>query len=107
MVTLASPSLTLRLPLSSLVTAAQTRVNLVRQLRHRYWLFTYLLNKTGEYLPAFVLDTRNHKVQVVLHDYLFEGELPPNQAIRPEPGDTVRVKISKVSPMDDAITLEW
>jgi exoribonuclease-2 len=92
---------------SSLITAAQSRVNLVRQLRHRYWLFTYLANKTGEYLPAFVLDNRNHKVQVVLQDYLFEGELPPNQAIRPEPGDMVRVKISRVSPLDDIIRLEW
>ena len=92
---------------SSLISTAQSRVNLVRQLRHRYWLFKYLENKKGEYLSAFVLDTRNHKVQVVLQDYLFEGELPPNQAIRPEPGDTVRVKISKVSHMDDIISLEW
>jgi len=92
---------------SSLISSTQSRVNLVRQLRHRYWLFKYLENKKGEYLSAFVLDNRNHKVQVVLQDYLFEGELPPNQAIRPEPGDTVRVKIGKVSPMDDSITLEW
>jgi len=92
---------------SSLINAAQSRVNLVRQLRHRYWLFTYLANKVGDYLSAFVLDTRNRKVQVVLQDYLFEGELPPNQSIRPEPGDTVRVKITKVSPLDDSITLEW
>ncbi|MDD5758651.1 MAG: RNB domain-containing ribonuclease [Desulfobulbaceae bacterium] len=92
---------------SSLISAAQSRVNLVRQLRHRYWLFTYLENKKGEYLPAFVLDTKNNKVQVVLQDFLFEGELPKNQAIRPELGDTVRVKISKISPMDDSITLEW
>ncbi len=92
---------------SSLITSVQSRVNLVRQLRHRYWLFKYLENKKGEYMSALVLDRRNNKVQVVLQDYLFEGELPPNQAIRPELGDTVRVKIAKVSPMDDVIGLEW
>jgi exoribonuclease-2 len=53
------------------------------------------------------LDTRNHKVQVVLQNYLFAGKLPPNQAIRPEPGDTVRVKVSRVSPLDDILRLEW
>ena len=92
---------------ASLITSAQSRVNLVRQLRHRYWLYKYLENKKGEYLSAIVLDKRNNKVQVVLQDYLFEGELPPNQAIRPEAGDTVRVKIAKVSPMDDVLGLEW
>jgi len=92
---------------ASLIASAQTRVNLVRQLRHRYWLFKYLENKKGEYLPALVLDARNNKVQVVLQDYLFEGELPVSQAVRPEPGDTVRVKIAKVSPLDDAIGFEW
>ena len=92
---------------SSLISSAQSRVNLVRQLRHRYWLFKFLENRRGEYLPALVLDTRNNRVQVVLQDYLFEGDLPANQAIRPEPGDTVRVKIAKVSPLDDSIGLEW
>ena len=92
---------------SSLISSAQSRVNLVRQLRHRYWLFTYLEQKKGEYLPALVLDTRHNKVQVVLLDYLFESELPANQAIRPEHGDTVRVRVAKVSPLDDTLTLEW
>ncbi|MBA3016225.1 MAG: RNB domain-containing ribonuclease [Proteobacteria bacterium] len=92
---------------SSLIASAQTKVNLVRQLRHRYWLFKFLENKKGEYLPALVLDVRNNKVQVVLQDYLFEGDLPANQAIRPEPGDTVRVRIAKVSPLDDTISFEW
>jgi len=92
---------------ASLIASAQSRVNLVRQLRHRYWLYEYLEHKKGEFLPALVLDTRNNKVQVVLQDYLFESELPANQAIRPEPGDTVRVRIGKVSPLDDTMTLEW
>ncbi len=92
---------------ASLITAAQARVNLVRQLRHRYWLFTYLAGMIGEYLPAVVLDTRNNKVQVVLRDLLFEAELPVSQAIRPEPGDTVRVRVAKSSPLDDSLTLEW
>ncbi len=92
---------------SSLISSAQSRVNLVRQLRHRYWLFKFLENRKGEYLPALVLDTRNNRVQVVLQDYLFEGELPANQAIRPEPGDTVRIKVAALSPLDDTIRLEW
>lgn len=91
---------------ASIITAAQSRLNLVRQKRHRYWLFKYLEKRKNESFPAFVLDKRNKKIQVVLTDFLFEGELPFNQSFRPELGDVIRVKISEVSAINDSIQLE-
>ena len=91
----------------SIITSAQSKVNLVRQLRHRYWLFKFLETKAGSRLPAIVLDKRNRKVQVVLKDFLFESDLPANQATHLELGDIITVKLSKVSALDNTIRLEW
>ena len=92
---------------AAIITTTQSRLNQVRQLRHRYWLFRYLEPRQGERFPAFVLDKRNRKVQVVLKDFLFEGELPFNNAIRPDLGDEVMVRLAKVSALDNLIRLEW
>ena len=92
---------------AAIITSTQSRLNVVRQLRHRYWLFRYLERRQGERFSAFVLDKRNRKVQVVLRDFLFEGELPFNNAIRPDLGDEVMVRVARVSAMDNIIRLEW
>ncbi len=92
---------------ASIITAAQSKLNLVRQLRHRYWMFTFLATKKGTKFPAIVIDKRNRKVQVVLRDYLFEGDLPMNQAVKPDLGDNVTVRIGQISALDNTIRLEW
>jgi len=89
------------------ISSAQSRLNLVRQQRHRYWLFKYLEKRKGESFSGFVLDKRNQKIQVVLTDFLFEGELPFTQGIRPELGDIIQVKIADVSAIGNSIRLEW
>ena len=92
---------------ASIISSSQSKINLVRQLRHRYWLFKYLETRKDQRFAAFVLDRRNHKVQVVLKDLLFEGELPANQAFWPELGDNVMVRIGQVSALNNTIRLEW
>jgi len=92
---------------SSRILSCQSKVNLVRQRRHRYWLFKFLEQKKNQRLQAFVLDKRNRKVQVVLTDYLFESELPPNRGMNVSLGDIVMVKLAKVSALDNEIKLDW
>lgn len=92
---------------ANLITAAQSRINLVRQQRHRYWLLKYLESLKGEHFPAFVLNKQNYKVQVVLKDFLLEGELPANQGVRHEPGDNIMVKLAAASALDLTFRLEW
>jgi exoribonuclease-2 len=93
--------------LSAELATAATRVNLVRQLRHRYWLLKYLENKINKCLPAFILARNDKRVRIVLTDILLEGELPPNQAVSAKPGDTIMVKIAKVQALDSVLRLEW
>jgi exoribonuclease-2 len=87
--------------------ATQSKVNLVKRLRHRYWVLQYLEKKVGQQLDALIIEKGPRRVSVVLLDVLLEGDLPPNQAIAARPGDTVSVRIAKVSPLDDTLRLEW
>ncbi len=89
------------------ISAVQPKINLVCQQRYRYWLFSYLKRHKNGRLPAFVLDKRNHKVQVVLKDYLLEGELPANQGAHHELGDNIMVKLAAVNVLDNTFRLEW
>lgn len=83
------------------------KINLVRQLRQRYWILKYLANHVNELFPAFILARNDKKVRIVLTDFLLEGELPPSQSISANPGDIVMVKIAKVHPLDNLLRLEW
>jgi len=89
------------------ISATQSRLNLVRQQRHRYWLFNYLEKHKDVRLPAFVLDKRNNKIQVVLKDLLLEGELPANQGVHYELGDVVMAKVGAVNALGNTFRLTW
>jgi exoribonuclease-2 len=88
---------------------AQGRANQVRYLRHRYWLLKYLEMEVGigNKMKALVLEVQPRRVQVVLTDILLEGDLPINPAMHVEPGDTIMVKLAKVSALDNTFRLEW
>jgi len=89
------------------ITRIQTRANLVRRLRHRFWLLKYLEANSDELFEALVIDRNPRRVSVALTDILIEGDLPPNQGVRVEPGDLIKVRIGKVKPLDDLLRLEW
>lgn len=89
------------------ISRAQSRVNLVRQHRHRYWLLRYFEKRIGQYFDALMLGKGKKRVQVVLTDFLLEGDLAPNQAITARPGEMVRVKIARAVAMDSILRLDW
>jgi len=89
------------------ITQTGSRINLVRQQRHRYWLLRYLEGKVGRHFPALVTGKGPRKVQVLLPDFLLEGDLPPNRGIAAKPGDTIRVRLARASALEDVLRLEW
>ena len=93
--------------LAAKILTTQSRVNLVRQQRHRYWLFKYLEPRVGERVEALVINRGPKRVQVVLTDCLLDGDLPVVQAGRAEPGELVRVKIERVDAMDNELRFGW
>ena len=93
--------------MAALIQRLQTRSNLVNQLRHRYWVLRYLEGLAGEKVEALVLERGPRRVNLVLSSVLLEGELPANQAMNIEPGDTVRVRLARASALDNELRLEW
>ncbi|MFZ5761344.1 MAG: ribonuclease catalytic domain-containing protein [Thermodesulfobacteriota bacterium] len=89
------------------INTVQPRVNQARRDRHRYWLLKYLEARLGRRLEALVVGKGPRRVNVVLLDCLLEGELPPNQAVGAQPGDTVEVRIARAEPFDGILRLEW
>lgn len=85
----------------------QTRANLVGQLRHRYWLLTYLEGKVGERVEAIILEKNPRRIQVLLLDILLEVDLPPNQGITIPVGEKVNVVVARVNARDNLLRLEW
>ncbi len=83
------------------------RANNIRQQRHRYWILRYLEPRQGQRVQALVVGRGPKRVNVLLTDCLFDGDLPLNPAFPVEPGDTVQVTLARVSPLDNVLRLEW
>lgn len=91
----------------AVITTTTSRVNQVRQLRHRYWLLKYLAPKAGSRVNALILNKGPRRVNVVLVDCLLETDLPPSQGVAAKPGDIVPVCLARVKPLDNVLRLEW
>lgn len=89
------------------IAKANSKCNIVRQLRHRYWLLKYLEPKQGSMEPAFILARNSNRIRVIIKSILMDGELPPTQGNNHGPGDNIMVKIAKVKPLDNILRLEW
>ncbi len=83
------------------------RANALRQQRHRYWILRYLAPKEGKRLNALVVGIGPKRVNLLLCDCLFDVDLPPNPAFPVDPGDTVRIRLSRVRPLDNVLRVEW
>ena len=92
---------------SGLIGQKLARAAGVRQQRHRYWILRYLEPMQGKTLPALVVGQGPRRVNLLLLDCLFDIDLPPNPAFPVDAGDTVRVRLAKVSPLDNVLRVEW
>jgi exoribonuclease II len=93
--------------LVGIIVAGQGRVGQVRQLRQRYWILKYLEQHQGERFDALVLTWGPKRVQVLLTDFLLEGDLPSTGAMRLQPGETVKIAIGRANALDNDLRLEW
>jgi exoribonuclease-2 len=83
------------------------KANKARSLRQRYWILKYLEAKTGERVPASVIESGPRRVHLFLEDFLLDVDLPLNQAFRVSAGDTILVKLAKVDPLNNILKVEW
>lgn len=89
------------------ITRVQSRANLVRRLRMRYWLLKYLEPLVGERVEAMVIDRGKKRITVLLTDLLLEADLPLTSGVNAEPGSVVKVRVAQVNPLDDLLKLAW
>ena len=71
----------------------QTKINLVQEQRHKFWLIKYLEGKIGETFPALVVNHSLNRCELVLTDYLLETSVPSSKAEPIPPGTTTEVKL--------------
>ncbi len=83
------------------------RANAIKQQRHRYWILRYLEPKEGQMVPAMVLGLGPKRVNLMLSDCLFDVDLPPNPAFPVDAGDSVRIRLARVRPLDSVLRVEW
>jgi len=83
------------------------RANAIRQQRHRYWILRYLQPREGQRVNALVVGVGPKRVNLLLCDCLFDVDLPPNPSFPVEPGDTVRLQLARVKPLDNILRVEW
>jgi exoribonuclease-2 len=83
------------------------KANQVRHLRQRYWILKYLQAKSGERLPALVIDRGTKRVHIFLEEFLLDADLPHNPAFKVTAGDTVLVRLAKIDPLRNLLKLEW
>lgn len=84
-----------------------SRANQARSLRHRYWLLKHLEARIGSQLQFLVVEKTPRRVLGVLADYLLEADLPPNQAIKTDPGERLKVNLVRASALDNTLRLSW
>jgi exoribonuclease-2 len=83
------------------------RANALRQQRHRYWILRHLEPKEGQRVNGLVVGVGAKRINVLLCDCLFDVDLPPNPAFPVEPGDTVRIRLARIRPLDNVLRVEW
>jgi exoribonuclease-2 len=71
----------------------QTKINLLHEQRHKYWLVKYLDGKVGETLPALVLSHSLNRCELLLTDYILEVSIPSSPSDHLSPGTTIEVKL--------------
>ncbi|MCI5221450.1 MAG: RNB domain-containing ribonuclease [Candidatus Electrothrix sp. AR4] len=83
------------------------RANKVRQQRHRYWILRYLEEQVGDRVSALVVNDGPKRISLILLDCMFDVDLSPNPSFPVEPGDTVKVCITKVDALANTLRVEW
>ncbi len=84
---------------------AMRRAGMLKARRLRYWLLKYLAGQVGSKKEALVLEQVQNRWRLLLPDLLLEVPLTAPASLKLKPGDTVLVRLDKVSPRDEVVKL--
>lgn len=82
------------------------RVNGVKFLRHRYWIYRYFESRKGERFPALVIEKGPQRAHLLLTNCLLDADMATSQLGNTPAGATIMVRITKVSALDNVLQIE-
>ena len=88
------------------VTATLKDLNTVRRNRYSYWINRYLEKRTGNIIPAIVLDVLKSRYRIILTDFYTTVEMKREKDSNLSSGDKIKVRVVKVDPWNDILKLE-
>ncbi|NVM23938.1 MAG: RNB domain-containing ribonuclease [Desulfobacterales bacterium] len=80
-------------------------ITVLQQERTRYWILRHLERLVGHKEEALVLERRRQRYVVLLTGYMMECSLPLECGADLKPRDTIAVKIERVNPRADTLTV--
>lgn len=92
---------------TSVLSRTLSTANNVRQQRQRYWLLKYLADRKGQKIDALVINAGPKRVNLLLTDILMDIDLPTQGGRSIANGSIVKVRITKVDPLDNVVRFEW
>ena len=82
---------------------AMRRAGFIKTRRLRYWLLKDLAGRVGQTREALVLESLPHRYRLMFPEILLELFLQSPAGLKLTPGDTILVRLDKVSARDDQI----
>ncbi|MBI9077566.1 MAG: RNB domain-containing ribonuclease [Desulfatibacillum sp.] len=86
--------------------APLSKVSRVQFVRNRYWILRYLETRKGQAEPGMILERRKDRYVVLLTDCLVECTLPVASNPSLSAQDLVQLRIVKVDPREQFLTVE-
>jgi len=83
------------------------KLGLIKRNRLRYWVLKYLTINRGRKLRAIILDELKTKYRVALTDFLIIVDLKRKNGVILRQGQEISVRVTKVDPWEDILTLEY
>jgi exoribonuclease-2 len=90
---------------TSVLARTLSAANNVRLQRQRFWLLRWLSERVGENLDALVIQAGPKRSHLLLTCIMMDLDLPSIGGVNP--GDTVKVRVSKVEPIGNTVRFEW
>lgn len=87
----------------AVIEPAMRRGAFLKTARLRYWLLKYLAERVGQKLEALVVEAQPQRYRLLLPEILLEIPLTAPPSLNFQPGDTVRIRLDKVSPREDLV----
>ncbi|CAK0777056.1 exoribonuclease II [Gammaproteobacteria bacterium] len=81
-----------------------SQIPMLEQTRRRYWILRALERQIGLETSALVINVHGQRVQIVLPEFMLETPFPSGNYL--QPGQWLKVRISRVKASEDILKLE-